>query len=563
MTDQAKSGLTGQSLQMFLDSATNAIDKGQAQYFTPEPVANELIRFINPYGQTQIVLDPLAGDGSMLNATQSVTKLGIELDGRFAKPLRNNPEFPTGKTTITHADYTLWQELAGKIEMRFPLIVTNPPFGLQWHGKRFDWLRSGSPYTQAAYNKLRGKNTIDSTAATFLSTLELTAGTDGRAMMICNDDTARRLFGDPENPTADSLLHPIFLWMTINGSVFPNVKSGLKTAVIYFSRCHGQRRWNLPQKTPNIKHLTLNSSDPQIIRNGLDSLQAGCFDLMEGGYRTYTDPTAEIVRQMTCIEQEYKRRYESEIDPPFHIKLGINGRITRNLSTYDHMGGISREALTRLNALQDKTPLQLSVQNNTRKELQWAVKWTGWRVDPKLIKAVAEAVKAYESERAPFYTPNPVQSLGWVDEEESLECCKDGLEACESGKSYPIQTSTEELVDTIQRFNTSTSTTDDIEANSQELVITVCCGSQGTESHPDIEHKFHVRRASNIPEDVQTSHRNGRRVSIHHHVIDALLAHFIIPIPEDRTALMPEEFKNNLNLIDHLQGQINTNLATA
>ena len=237
-----QSGNTTQNanLQEFLDSAANAAEFGQRQFYTPPSIAAALFRPL-PALRKHCICDLHFGDGSLAKASGSTLALGLDIDAR----VKNELKPPTDAAWhVEQADLTRFYGIAAEAGLQFPFITINPPFSLRWYSDRLTALRD-SHIDEVAAAAAAHPEQIDSTLASFLIALDLLLPY-GEGFMVCNALTARRLFGQPDGPTGKTraqhpdLMKYLYLWLEIPGRIFENQATDFPTAVLYFSRSHGE-----------------------------------------------------------------------------------------------------------------------------------------------------------------------------------------------------------------------------------------------------------------------------------------------------------------------------------
>src|SRR5262245_16197296 len=220
-----------------LDSATNALDKGQAQYFTPHDLALDLS---GPLPQFRpLLVDLSCGSGSLLHAAANGST--THLLGADIHPYRNPNKINTppadavsrpisqtrgdvaaiesclplplgeglgvrGSDLTIHritADLTLLYPLLAEVNWLADLFVLNPPWDLHWHRDRLTALAgSDCSAVRAAFPQIDprvGREQIDSTVATMMIALDrMTYRVE--AFLIANSSTAQRLLFDRNAP---------------------------------------------------------------------------------------------------------------------------------------------------------------------------------------------------------------------------------------------------------------------------------------------------------------------------------------------------------------------------
>jgi len=540
---QTGKGIQNANLGTFLDSATNAMDQGQQQFFTPLSLAAALTVPLAA-GHTW-AFDPNCGSGNLLSGTGLSDGYGLDIDHRAPKSHRGTGDAVT-RLHVHQADITKWYPIASEVSFRVDLATVNPPFSLRWHADRFAPLAaSRRPNVRLAFDEWKSNGTIDSTLASLLMAIDLLTDT-GEGYLIGNHDTLARFLGHPSGDAASPLRHHIWCWLEIPSVVFENQHSSFPTAVVYFSATHGV---NNHGTEPPI-HLIAPSGDADTVRQTLS--QARSFRRLafrgrslDSSYLSSHDTQAA---KWDAIMDEYGRRH---LDHPREVNIWLDerGRIRTQLDTFaSHK--LDMSVVEQLQHLNHRRPEQLVVQQASRVALMAAIKGDTWSVCPDLVAAVDAAVAAYNSVRAPFYTPNPVMALGWIDEVDCIEACTSRLHGIVDGRKYKLRTYTESIVISGEKTNLA-GQREVISFRSQELVIEI----SGDDGHL---HLYHVSRLKDAPEVERKDDR-----TIHHHVIANFNEHFITPVPPDVTQANPALYQRNKAILLGLEARISARLSGA
>ncbi|MEI6655061.1 MAG: hypothetical protein WCP45_09860 [Verrucomicrobiota bacterium] len=565
------------NIQHFADSAKNAIQLGQRQFFTPPDLAAALCSVFKAT-QAGIATDLMAGDLALLKAAKRAHSCGIDVDERISSPhpQSSNPR----STSVYQADVTRFYPLAHAAGLKHDLLLLNPPFSLQWWLSRLAPLAlstvTGVKETYAA--ALAKGDTMDSTLATLLIALD-SLSTYGEGFLICNGNTARRLIGDPQAGITDSgsriadregrvrtssstvhnpqsaisslLMRNIWCWLDIPGAVFDGQASDFPTAVLYFSASHG----NAAPHDRGPLYLHSPSADPGTVTATLTTAISArpfafCGRSIAHEYQAQNWKD-NFLPVWNAVREEYHQLHHGA-KPAWNLSLHQDGTIRTFLDPFRRAAYVhNRDLLTAFRSMSGESPAGLVVQQASRAALKHAMVSGSWRVQPELIAAVDAAIAAYESVRAPFYTPNEVQSLGWLDEESLITCHKPGIPGFVPGQAYPLRTWIEDTAWHDKKTNLA-GHEEDLALSGRELVVEV------TDSD-DQPHRFHVRRsdadadASNSPPASRRSHSPSES----HHHIQSLIDHFQIPIPRDVAHTNPAAYQANLARLDSLQALIN------
>src|SRR5215218_9866850 len=117
-----------------LDSSVSVIERrgararaGLQQFFSPPEAAALACRVITgaeaPSDYAPFVLDPTAGDGALLASWPRERRFAVEIDPDHAGAADYTP---------LHGDLQRLYPLMRLAGVRFPAVVCNPPFGLDW-----------------------------------------------------------------------------------------------------------------------------------------------------------------------------------------------------------------------------------------------------------------------------------------------------------------------------------------------------------------------------------------------------------------------------------------------
>lgn len=543
---QSGNSIQNGNIQEFLDSAANAASYGQRQFYTSPQIARALCRPL-PAIRSAFVADLQFGNGALAAGAGAKVALGIDIDHRVRSELKPPAD---AKWHVEQADLTHWYGLAAEVDLRLPFILVNPPFSLQWYGERLTALAdSDIPEVSALYRKF--PRHIDSTLATFMIALDRLTY-NGEGFMVCNANTARRFFGDPEGtgktPVAGSLMRYIWMWLEIPDMIFDNQMTDFPTAVLYFSRSHGSSR--VKEAAPPLC-LKAETGDPLAIERAL--MVPEVFTACRGGRHVYPHEfnVPGILEKFAAITKEYGIRHHAR-KPDWNIMLDEKGRLRTYLTPFQKVSKrIQRQTIENLHELNLKTPISLCVTATSRTVLREAAQCGIWRIHPEVSKAIDAAMREFEAQGAPFYTPTGAQPLGWVDEHSSLVCRKDGIGACQPGDVCPITCNVEPTTWTGLKTNLA-GDPEDLEYHGKELLVTLT-------DPKGVKHHFHVRKDDSLkPAEAE----NGRVTAIHWHIAD-LLEHFHIPTPQDIVTLHPERYQENLRILAALEARACQHMAKA
>lgn len=574
---QSGKSIQNSNLQEFLDSASNAAKEGQQQFYTPKDIAASLFRPL-PAVRKHLVTDLHFGSGHLALGSGADTCLGLDIDSRILdlRPPRDrgskiedrssssstihNPQSTIStKWHLDQCDLTRWYPIAHEAGIQFPFITINPPFSLRWYADRLTHLRD-STIPEVAAAAAAHPEQIDSTLASFLIALDRLLPY-GEGFMVCNANTARRFFGDPQSSSpssklpASSLMRFIWLWLEIPGFLYENQMTEFDTAVLYFSRSHGT--------SLHTSHSALGTSSPLYLRASTGTAAAVDAALMipevftaHRGHR-YHFPhdfyPQGIIETWKTVSGEYADRHKGRL-PAWNITLDERGRIKTYLTPFQKVSRkIPKDLANRLHALNGHPPIALCVTATSRTALREATECGIWRVDPAVTAAIRQAMEEHAAQAAPFYRPNTTQALGWVDENSALRCIEEGIGDAKPGDMCSIACSIEPTEWKGERINLA-GNPEELAYTGRELLVKLTDPS-------GCQHYFHVRR-DDAKKDPDTDPHTGKIKCLHWHASD-LTKHFHIPIPQDIAELRPADYQAKLAIIDQIEARVRQNMAKA
>lgn len=373
--------------------------RGAQQHFSPIEASQLALAVLGPHCT---VLDPQAGDGSLLQAFQSFRRFGVELDG---DQIENATEAQRSYEAI-HADIQHVFPLLQRALLPAPkAIVSNPPFGLMWSDPTYkDGAQVGSALLTLYYiNRLLA----DHGQFVFLCGRdrfyrELAPKPEARGIYCAID--CPDLFDDVElpstiafgiKPTSDERVTPTIERREV-------MRDSLDLAV----------RW-VEEQRPDDEF-------------GLTQPRDACFTSWKDAF--------------PAIQREYSRRTDERVKTR-EFDLGLVGkeRLDCQPSAY---------ATLLLNEGGDlhfvKTLHNQSIHYFTQNEAAWnrlvVLEREGTiRIDPRVTAHVTEELHDAHRIVCPLYPLKPQQRLGFLTEHNQIVCkLADPGRGFEAGESYEL-----------------------------------------------------------------------------------------------------------------------------
>lgn len=541
-----KNKINANVLQELFDSASNAGAKGQAQYFTPADWAKVLSLPLNKH--RPVVVDLTAGDGSLLRGARNyggVKLLGCEIE-------------PSEGSDFVTADITKFYPLLHAVNFAADCFVLNHPWDMHWYRDSLMKLAEsyvpGVPLAFLEEDGRTGADTIDSGVATLCMALDLSSRY-AEGLQVWNEATLQRLILNEDAPH-HALAEHIWAHLVIEGNVCqPSARPGdFKTGIIYFAREHTFGPYEHNVVIDGIKHA----------EEVCQWLQKHRLELRKGARAMDGIEAEDTATRWKAAAEEWAR-----LNPTASTVSDYNlylecGRIRTRLSLFDNYSGrVDNQLASRLHALEGKLPMQLVVQVAHRRALEEAcLGKTPWRVDPVLQKAVTDAVGDYNKARAPLYPLPEIKRLGYLDEQDSIECKKDltnGLgDICfKAGQAYQLRSLTVQVNRTGTKLNLH-GFVDRMEWNGSELGFFIKDDAgmerlfmEGRLRDPSIKVTMSIAAgAKDIAEKVGADSSVLCAIDF---TLQELVDHFTIPDVPDVATLDPEGYQRNLKLMEEIE----------
>ena len=559
-----KTSINPQIFQPFLESAANAGQKGQSQFYTPLDWAKALAQPLPGYRPAVVDLNCGAGNllqGAVRGSTSHLLGCDIDPCGEGRGPLT----IPISRIT---ADVCKLPPLMRAVQFRADCFVLNPPWSLHWYRSTLaDLAESDLPTVRAAFaahDGRLGKDTIDSTIATLALALDRCSRC-GEGLLIANNATLQRLLFAPGAPHAALASH-VWLHLVIKGNPMTGLddcshqhEEQFHTGVIYFARSHSGG------PMPAARNIAVNSlAEAQTICAAAQKQRP---DLRLGRAIKSYEYSTDTTEQWQAIGEEWARLHPSTPNhrPLWNLTLRPDGSIETNLSLFDTKSSrvtkAEAEALFSLNGCQ---PMRLVTQREQRARLQRAAFGTTWRVDPKLQEAVQHAINEYNRVRAPLYPLSPIQRLGFLDEADEIVCVKDLLDddggddvrspRFKADRHYALRSTTVAVKRSGQKRNLA-GELDDVEWDGCELAFFI-------KDETGVERIFmegRLRDESVRLSLLKAGEKPGRQdehdleVCVIDHTLNQLIEHFTIPDVPDVATVNPQGYQQNIKLLEEIE----------
>ena len=364
----------------------------------------------------------------------------------------------------------------------------------------------------------------------------------GEGMLIGNNATLQRLLFEPGAPHAAVAAH-VWAYLVIPGNPMTARKNcqwqedkGFATGVLYFAREHtgGPRRYAWPQ-LPDRAY-----------RQGAELRKAylGSGTAAER-WQAAKDKAGEAASNKPKV--------------PWNLWL-VGGTIHTVLSLFEkHSQKIDKRQVQRLFALNGRTPMDLVIQRNTRDELLEVAERSGWRVQPELLAAVRDAIQQYHASRAPLYPLPEIQRLGYLDEEDAIECKTDLNDPrsqavlFRKGERYPLRSETVSISRTVTRPNSFTGEDEELQYSGQELAFLITAPDGSEWSFMEARLRDDPKTTIGNAKKMKDNRNAGTAVDFS---LQDLVAHFLIPEVPDVAAMQPAAYEAFLGQLDEIEAAL-------
>ena len=453
--------------------------RGLQQFYTPPEAAEFIKQALHPLGRLP-VLDPTAGNGALLEPWPSDQRFGVEIDADQVK---------AGDYHAITGDVQRVFPMLRKLGVRFPQIVANPPFGLNW--------------TDGAG---RAEN---STVAVWRMSLALLAR-EGVGAFICGRDRFRREVLSRED--AAGVFATVECEDLFDGTVLPCV-----IAFFVGSEDRSDNDGGLFVQTQASREELAEPGLRHEIKRALRDTghyYTGSLSYPQVGP---VDPWRLVAREL-----ERRRREQASQRPTHSVELAGRDRLAIR------PGPFVRQALAQAGRLKlVETLHNQPVGHFALNALDWRLlgeleQECELTIAPAVREAVAKVASAAEREVIPLYEVRPQMRLGYLTDLDSILCTRSDPErGFRDGARYPLRSDSRIDVksgEKVTRNKQGEPVVRKYEEEAKVLVITVG------------EHEF-----CESTED-----------------IEYLLAHFEIPNPGDIATRFPEDVERQRQLLDEI-----------
>ena len=490
-------------------SATNSLQKGLQQYYTPFEWAKALGAAL-PY-QRRTIADLHCGKGTLAAALATPTTrdlLGLDIDPQASlrEPTHHIPNLKPSRI-FAQGDILDLLPLLHETETTFDLLALNPPFSLTWP----------TALLPGPLRKGLGAH-IDSTHATLRMIPDLLSPS-GEALVIANQSTLSRLRAS----YPDDFSH-VWLWLDLP-SFFPGVSKDLRVGVLYFAK-------DRTDDDPHIRRSIDPATDPDSLATLLHDIRASHFRAI--CIENPWDANAATAKLFDACTAEMTRRRDPCASNA-NVTLATNGTLRTWVTSFQEASSsIDPQARGFLKNLNRQHPMALTIQRGTRQALSHVLSSGTWSISPDAAAAIQDALETFERDRAPLYPVSDIQRVGWLDESEELLCTAD-FPPFVAGQSYPLSSETVDWkkLQIRPRYRAGLREEEEVSVKGSDLRITL--------HHPAGKVAFMYCPAVQPDPDTPC------------HSLEDLAAHFALPEVTDIASLRPQEYQAKVALLEELE----------
>ncbi|HTB83722.1 MAG TPA: DEAD/DEAH box helicase [Candidatus Sulfotelmatobacter sp.] len=560
-----KSSISAAATQSLFDSASNAADKGQAQWFTPLDWARILSVPLNPY--RPVIADLMCGNGQLLRGAKPLRPVELISQPKTKTALLGCDLDASGfnSANAVSADLTRFYAKLRAVDWKCDTFVLNPGWDLHLYREPMAaLLESECPAVREAFEAHDGRTPrecIDSTIATLCIALDRSSHLTDILLVSNNATLERLLFGG--NAPHRALAAHAWAHLIIPGNICVDKLSDFQTGVVWLARSHTRGltagSMKLVARTPAERLAAVETAVADISRDR--------YKLRNGPETATYLQTANSVELWKAAQEEQELENGGRAQASFNIWFDNQAGVIRTyLNTFDTASGrVDKVAAASLHALNDRQPIQLVVQRNTRRALENAVGIGGrpqgpWTVDPALMHAVETAIAEYNHVRAPLYPLPEIQRLGYLDEQDDILCTRSVSSGrtgtvFRKGRRYALRSTTVAVKRLGTKMNTI-GTLDDVEWNGQELAFFIT-DDNGAE-RCFMEERL---RAKNVKINLIKPGTTGRKAKdieedvecVIDFTLQKLVDSFVIPKVPDVATINPKLFQSYLKTLSDIE----------
>ncbi len=538
-----------------LQSASNAGAKGQAQYFTPVPVARLLAAPLPRY--RPVIIDLACGSGNLLRG--AVRPSTNHLFGCDIDPCPLNTD---NSITIRRiiADNARLFSLLKAVDFRADLFVLNPPWDLHVYRAPLAALEKSEVLAVAhafkAHDGRTSKDTIDSSVATFCMALDR-CSIEGEGFIISNNATLQRLILVPDSPH-HALASHCWAHIAVDGNICSNsAEPGnssntepFRTGILYFARDHTLGLH------PHARDFGGKVRTMEDLEEATRHIYLSRRDWREGREVRSISGSLDTPELWFAVAEEWDRRNTTSLNAKpsgYNLSLAHNGTINASVSLYDTRSSrITQDEAKSLFHLRGKKPMQLVMMRSERQLLERATldDRSPWTVEPRLREAVRDAVAKYHAVRAPLYPLTPIMRLAYLDEQDQILCERNLGKYFRADRHYKIRSTTVAVRRSGTKINLA-GLPDDVEWDGQELAFFITDDRGREQVFMEARLRTEKVRVSILKPDEKPGRQDEDNVEVLQidFTLQELVQHFNIPDVLDVARINPEGYQRNLETL--------------
>ena len=364
---------------------------GLQQYFSPREASQLAKAVFCPYGRTLPVLDPTAGNGSLLAAFPS--GYGIELDPDHAK---------SANYTAIQGDLQRVYPLLRLAGVEFPAVVLNPPFGMDW------------------------KDDDGKTVNSMLQTYRYAVGLldeSGQGMMIAARDRYWREVA-PEATGAYAVIDC--------DDMFDGVE--IPTVIVFF--VHPEALDEDPEPPLQLRATRSELTDlAEQVRDARDA---------RASYVRHFADESSLKDTFHTVSLEHRRRVKAGQGKASRYDLTARGqKLACHLSAFAKVALANSGLVSNAEGLNGKSVHYFALNMREWRQISAAGEEGLLTIDPALPALVDHVVRDALRDATPLYPVKPQMRLGFLEDLETLLCTESDSELeFVAGERYPLSTRT-------------------------------------------------------------------------------------------------------------------------
>ena len=405
-----------------IESASNILKgrggntKGLQQFYAPEPLA----RFAKAISDSTMVLDLTAGDGSLIQHWPEAGRFGTEIDGSQQTAARRDGR----PYLIIEGDVQHSAPVLAEMNLRFPALALNPPFGLKWKDPEY---KQGAEVNSAELTMFYASKLLSYNGQGLL----VTGGDGGWEQVI-------KPFFDAQEYTSNS--HKLIAYGVI---VVDDLwaETRVSNQLVLFGWHRKRYSDSGAHAEPVVWEKSLSQINDDLFVRSVNQIRRQSVTTDYYGSRSSEQRTMEKKFRAAAAEYRLRTGAKKRSRPKDYDIYAEGDKVRINPRPFVRYKMARSELLDNIITL-DKQPLNYFGLNSKRwREIEGLEDAGTLAIVPSLRPRVQKIVDEAQRDLTPLYALKPQQRLAWLEDLEQIECVKTSEdERFKAGEKYRLET---------------------------------------------------------------------------------------------------------------------------